>query len=139
MMQQQHSSLVSSEQLRRDKSWKTSQKLVVAGIAIGGAYILSCKSKENTDIAKQSTLLVFAGNATAGVATASFIRKRWRILCMNARVANTADAIEDWIFHWICLVNDSGSDTGLLAPRKVSFSASRNLIFPDFFIAHFSN
>lgn len=31
---------------------------------------------------------------------------------MNARVANSAEAIEDWIFHWICLVHNNKNGGG---------------------------
>ena len=109
----------------RDTSWKKQNVLAMACVGIGGALFLN--SKSNRTDPDQFKLLKAIGKASAGVAVASFTRKRWRILCMNARVANSAAAIEDWIFHWICLVNNNGSDVGdhyrqLVAPRKVSLS-----------------
>ena len=44
---------------------------------------------------------------------------------MKERVANSADALEDWIFNWICLVNNNkgpadGAETKLLTHRKMN-------------------
>mmetsp|Transcript_11861 Transcript_11861/g.25276 ORF Transcript_11861/g.25276 Transcript_11861/m.25276 type:complete len:896 (-) Transcript_11861:106-2793(-) len=102
-----------------DSSWKKSHLLAMAGIAAGSIFFLTSKSKMTTH--DQMKFVKVTGKAAAGVATASFVRKRWRILCMNARVANSADALEDWIFHWICLGNSDGGYKRLLAPRKSIF------------------
>jgi acetyl esterase/lipase len=42
--------------------------------------------------------------------TAYYIRKRWRIFCINARIADTATVTENWIFNWICLVNNNNNN-----------------------------
>ena len=109
---------------KEDKSWKTSQILAVTGVAIGSAFFLS--SKHKTVDQEQSKLLKVAGKAATVAATATFLRKRWRILCMNARVESSADVIEDWIFDWICLSNNNRSGNAryqrLHAPKKVSVS-----------------
>jgi hypothetical protein len=109
---------------KEDKSWKKSQILAVTGVAIGSAFFLS--SKHKTIDQEQSKLLKVAGKAATVAATATFLRKRWRILCMNARVESSADVIEDWIFDWICLSNNNRSGNAryqrLHAPKKVSVS-----------------
>mmetsp|Transcript_25233 Transcript_25233/g.45408 ORF Transcript_25233/g.45408 Transcript_25233/m.45408 type:complete len:893 (-) Transcript_25233:190-2868(-) len=116
--EESESSQVLSE-LGKDRSWKRSQILAIAGITVGGAFFLTSKSKRTNH--EQIKVLKVAGKAVAGVATASFIRKRWRILCMHARVANSADVIEEWIFQWICLGNSDAGYKQLRAPRKSIF------------------
>ena len=95
------SSSSSSEQRR----WMTNHITTGVGLlSLGGAaavIILISKSK------RRNTSFKLVGNVTLGMATASCIRKRWRIFCINARIADTAAATEDWIFNWICLVNDN--------------------------------
>ncbi|KAL7533309.1 hypothetical protein ACHAXR_005165 [Thalassiosira sp. AJA248-18] len=123
----------SSVEIEQDKSWRRSQLLAITGVAIGGAFCLVSNSNNKTRNDEQFRLLQVTGKAVVGLATASFIRKRWRILTMNARVANSADAIEDWIFHWICLGNSNGSGSDarynqLLAPRKSVFWYSNGSI-----------
>lgn len=102
-------------------SWKTHQ-LVAFTIGIGGVALLSRRSNDREG---QMQILKTTGKVAAAVTAASFIRKRWRILCINARVSNSAEAVEDWIFHWICLVNNKNdpsdvSGTKLLTHRKVN-------------------
>lgn len=104
-------------------SWKTHQ-LVAITIGIGGGAALLSPRRSN-DRKDQIYILKTTGKVVAAMATASIVRKRWRILCMNARVANSADALEDWIFHWIVLVNKKGpSDdaigTKLMTHRKLN-------------------
>ena len=53
---------------------------------------------------------------------------------MNARIANSAAATEDWILQWICLVNNNGSemDAGykqFISPRKVSLYLLWTMLF----------
>jgi len=110
---------------RNDQSWRRTQFLAVSGIAIGGVYFLTSRTRSRE--LEQAKVVKVAGKVAIGAATASFIRKRWRILTMNARLANSEAAVEDWIFHWVCLVNKNGADVDsgyrqLLAPRKVSAS-----------------
>lgn len=116
-----------SSDIERDSSWRKSKLLILASIALGGSYFLTTKSSKETTNQEQYKLVAIASKAAVGVTTASFIRKRWRILTMNARVADSAEAIETWIFGWICLVNNNKeprkNDIGighkkLLAPRK---------------------
>lgn len=107
-------------EVEESESWKRQRALLaLAGIAAGGATIvLSSRSKRSSR--EQVQIAKVAGKAVVGVSAASFVRKRWRILTMNARVANSADAIEEWIFGWICLGNSDSGYKQLLAPRKVS-------------------
>jgi hypothetical protein len=116
---------------RAKTSWKKSQLLALAGVTAGGALMLTLKSKRTFD--EQHKILNLAGRAAVGAATASYIRRRWRILCIDARVADSAAATEDWILNWICLVNNNGSgiDAGykkLLMPRKVGLSTCLNYL-----------
>ena len=99
----------------------SSGRLVAVGVTIGSVFVLSSRLRAHH---VQSDLLPLAGKASAGMATASLIRRQWRILCMNARVANSAAATEEWILQWICLVNNNGTgmDAGyknFISPRKV--------------------
>ncbi|KAL9181884.1 hypothetical protein ACHAXT_012227 [Thalassiosira profunda] len=101
----------------RGQSKRASKALAVTGVVVGGALLVSSQSKR--DRLEQVKLLQNASKIAAGVATASFVRNRWRTLCMNARVANSADALEDWIFGWICLGNnDQSGYKQHLVPRK---------------------
>ncbi len=95
--------------------------MAVVGVTIGSAFVLTSRLRTNH---VQFDFLPLAGKASAGMATALLIRRQWRIICMNARVANSAAATEDWILQWICLVNNNGSemDAGykqFISPRKV--------------------
>lgn len=99
-----------------------SVRMVAVGVTIGSAVALLSRLRANH---VHLDLLPLAGKASAGMATAALIRRQWRILCMNARIANSAAATEDWILQWICLVNNNGSemDAGykqFISPRKVS-------------------
>lgn len=100
--------------------WKKSQIFAISSIGIGATFYFATRSKSTIGNAERIKLLKTTGKVAAGALAASFIRKRWRILCMNARVTNTSAAIEDWIFHWICLAHDSKSDYGHKQSRKVS-------------------
>ena len=96
-------SLSSCEQRR----WMTNHITTGVGLlSLGGAaaIILILKSKQ------RNTSFKLVGNITLGMATASYIRKRWRIFCINARIADTAAVTEDWIFNWICLVNNNNNN-----------------------------
>jgi acetyl esterase/lipase len=115
------SALVSRSNQTNGTSWKT-HHLVAITIGVGGVALLSRRSNDREG---QIQVLKTTGKVAAAMTTASFIRKRWRILCMNARVANSAEALEDWIFHWICLVNNKkgpadGAGTKLLTHRKMN-------------------
>ena len=102
------------------RAWKV---LVTTGVVVGGALLISFQSKR--DRQEQVKLLQNASKIAVGVATASYVRNRWRTLCMNARVANSADALEDWIFGWICLGNnDQSGYKQPLVPRKVRLHTS---------------
>lgn len=115
------STLASRSNQTNNTSWKTHQ-LVAITIGVGGVALLSRRSNDREG---QIQLLKTTGKIAAAMTTASFIRKRWRILCMNARVTNSAEALEDWIFNWICLVNNKkgpadGAGTKLLTHRKMN-------------------
>ena len=89
------------------------------------------KSKRDTRDERYD-ILMLSGRVALGAATASYIRRRWRIICIDARVADSAAATEDWIFDWLCLVNNNVSELDaryashkqLLSPRKVGASYS---------------
>jgi hypothetical protein len=115
----------------RPPRWKKSRILALAGVAAGGALALMLKSKRDTRDERYD-ILMLSGRVALGAATASYIRRRWRIICIDARVADSAAATEDWIFDWLCLVNNNGSELDaryashkqLLSPRKVGASCS---------------
>ena len=105
-------------------SWKTHQ-LVAITIGVGGVAMLSRRLNDRDDREGQIQVLKTTGKVAAAMTTASFIRKRWRILCMNARVTDSAEALEDWIFNWICLVNNNkspadGAGKKLMTHRKMN-------------------
>ena len=102
--------------------------VLAAGITFGGSYLLtssSSKQRETTTNQEHVKLLTTVGKAAATVVTASFIRKRWRILTMNARVANSSCAIEEWIFGWIVLVNNNKHSTDDTVGYKQQLNAPR--------------
>jgi len=107
----------------KDKSsWTKSSMLALAGVTAGGALMLTLKSRKACN--EQYKILKLAGRGAVGAATASYIRRRWRIFCIDARIADSGAKTEDWILNWICLVNNNGSevDAGykqLVLPRKV--------------------
>ena len=41
---------------------------------------------------------------------------------MNAKVSNSAEATQDWIFSWICLVNENSAVTDKQLPMPVKVS-----------------
>lgn len=117
-----------------DRSIGRLRLLTFAFLGIGATFYMTTTSKtkdERIQLAKS------AGKMTLGVATASLVRKRWRILTMNARLANSGDAIEDWIMQWICLIHgNNGSEERQLHARrkvrvvhKVSLHNSQELMF----------
>mmetsp|Transcript_4026 Transcript_4026/g.6123 ORF Transcript_4026/g.6123 Transcript_4026/m.6123 type:complete len:939 (-) Transcript_4026:504-3320(-) len=115
------STLPSRYNQTKSPSWKTHQ-LVAMTIGVGGVVLLSRRSSDKDG---QIQVLKTTGKVAAAMTTASFIRKRWRIICMKERVANSADALEDWIFNWICLVNNNkgpadGAGSKLLTHRKMN-------------------
>mmetsp|Transcript_15385 Transcript_15385/g.25179 ORF Transcript_15385/g.25179 Transcript_15385/m.25179 type:complete len:920 (-) Transcript_15385:1666-4425(-) len=102
-------------------SWKTHQ-LVALTIGVGGLALLSRRSNDREG---QMQVMKTTGKVAAALTAASYIRKRWRIICMKERVASSADALEDWIFKWICLVNNNkdpadGAGAKLLTHRKMN-------------------
>ena len=118
-----HSS--SSELGSRERSdWRRSKLLAVVTLSLGGTYYLTTSTKSNETSLHNSKFFAIASKSAAVIYSASYIRKRWRILTMNARIADSSYAIEEWIFSWICLVNtnkETSTDAGykqLIAPRK---------------------
>ena len=87
--------------------------IFAAGLA-GGALLLTSRNKPTIQLK-----LVSAGRALSCLAVMRVVRKRWRILCMNARIANSAEVAEDWILSWILLVNKTGSTDKFIPSRKV--------------------
>mmetsp|Transcript_19278 Transcript_19278/g.43477 ORF Transcript_19278/g.43477 Transcript_19278/m.43477 type:complete len:874 (-) Transcript_19278:1776-4397(-) len=87
--------------------------IFAAGLA-GGTLVLSSRNRRTTQVK-----LVSAGRTLSCLAVISFVRKRWRIICMNARIANSAEVAEDWILSWILLVNKTGSTDKFIPSRKV--------------------
>ena len=57
--------------------------------------ILAVSNSKQTTHTEQFKVLKVAGKVAMGAMSASFLHKEWRILCMNARVANSVDAIEE--------------------------------------------
>ena len=112
----------SQDMVQSLSSWKKSNMLALAGVTAAGTLMLTLKSRGACD--EQYNILKLAGRAAVGAATASYIRRRWRIFCIDARIADSGAKTEDWILNWICLVNNNGSevDAGykqLVLPRKV--------------------
>ena len=90
--------------------------IVFAAGLVGGTLLLSSRNRPTTQVK-----LVSAGRTFGCLAVITLVRKRWRILCMNARIANSAEVAEDWILSWILLVNKTaGSSSDKFIPsRKV--------------------
>ena len=104
-----------------NSSWRT-RPLLALTIGVGGIAMLTRRSDDREG---QLQVLKTTGKVAATMTVASFIRKRWRIICMKERIANSADALEDWIFKWICLVNDNkgpanGAGAKLLTHRRLN-------------------
>ena len=101
--------------------WRTSRMLTIC-LGLGLTYYSSSERIKEMTVSERIQLMKSAGKISVGFFMARSIRNRWRILCMNARVSNSAEAIQDWIFSWICLVNENsaGTDKQLFMPEKVS-------------------
>lgn len=101
--------------------WRKSTILTVT-LGLGVTYCYSTGKIKESTTSERIQMLKSAGKISAGLYAARFIRKRWRTFCMNARVSNSAESIQDWIFSWICLVNENtaASDRQLFMPEKVS-------------------
>ncbi|KAL7468263.1 hypothetical protein ACHAXS_008497 [Conticribra weissflogii] len=82
-----------------------------AGVGFGISSFLSIQSRSKNS-GDTLQFLKSAGKVTTIALASKFIRKRWRILCMNARLADSAESIEDWVFDWICLVHDEKHGLG---------------------------
>lgn len=82
-----------------------------AGVGLSISWYLATQSRpKNSENRLQ--FLKSAGKVTIIALASTQIRKKWRVLCMNARLADSAGSIEDWIFHWICLVHDEKHGSG---------------------------
>ena len=99
---------------------RTSRMLTVS-LGLGLTYYYSGDRIKEMTTSERIQLIKSAGKISAGIFMARSIRKRWRTFCMNARVSNSAEAIQDWIFSWICLVNENSAvtDKQLFMPEKV--------------------
>jgi hypothetical protein len=94
-------------------------------LGLGVTYYSSTGNRvRNMTTSERMQLLKSAGKFTAGLFTIRFARSWWRQFCMNARVSNSSEAVQDWIFQWICLVNENAgasTDRQLFVPEKVSW------------------
>mmetsp|Transcript_9798 Transcript_9798/g.20592 ORF Transcript_9798/g.20592 Transcript_9798/m.20592 type:complete len:933 (+) Transcript_9798:119-2917(+) len=85
--------------------WTWISLFAFAGVGFGISSYLTIQSRpKNSEDRLQ--FLKSAGKVTMVALASKLIRKRWRIMCMNARLADSAGTIEDWVFRWICLVHD---------------------------------
>lgn len=99
--------------------WRKSTMLTVT-LGMGAIYYSKDKIKDATT-AQRIQMLKSVGKMTVGLVAAKFVRLRWRTMCTNARVSDSAESIQDWIFSWICLVNENsaGADRQMFMPEKV--------------------
>lgn len=106
------------------KSWKMSRFFAIS-LGLGVTYYSSTGNRvRNMTTSERMQLLKSAGKFTAGLFTIRFVRSWWRQFCLNARVSNSSEAVQDWIFQWICLVNENAgasTDRQLFVPEKVSW------------------
>ena len=112
---------------RRRETLKRSSMVLLVTLGIGGACFASSKYRTEVDYGR---LLRVSGKATTAAAVTSFVRRRCRLLFMQARLAHSADAVEDWIFNWICLVNDNGpGNAGVQDGRLFTSRKSRQTVW----------
>ena len=107
--------------MTEDKRLKRSTILSVS-LGLGITYYYFAGRFRDMTTLERILMIKSAGKVSVGLFVARSIRSRWRSLCMNSRVSNSAEAIQDWIFNWICLVNENtaGVDKQLFMPEKVS-------------------
>ena len=113
-----------------DKRWKKSTILTVS-LGLGITYYYSAGRFRDMTTFERIQVIKSAGRVSVGLLVARSIRSRWRTLCMNSRVSNSAEAIQDWIFSWICVVNENtaGVDKQLFMPEKVSRALCVNVAY----------
>ncbi|KAL7518024.1 hypothetical protein ACHAWX_002890 [Stephanocyclus meneghinianus] len=102
------------------KPWKKSVFAVTIGLGIGFYYSAGFKAR-NTTTSERVQVLTSGGKMTTGLVAMTVIRRRWRTFCMNARVSDSAEAIQHWIIQWICLVNgnsERNADRQFFMPEK---------------------
>ncbi|KAL3791744.1 hypothetical protein HJC23_007511 [Cyclotella cryptica] len=102
------------------KSWTKSVFVVALGLGVA-CYCSTNAKTRTTTTSERVQVLKSGGKVTSGLVAMAFIRRRWRTLCTNARVSDSAEAIRHWIFQWICLVNENSvvnTDHQLFMPEK---------------------
>ena len=94
-------------------SWRRPNAVVLGLLAgLGAGIFVSRREKaQKSDFDQQRKILSTAAKVTGGVVAASYVRRGWRILGINARLTHTSTALEDWQHQWV-LVTSIGSGAG---------------------------
>lgn len=94
-------------------SWRRPNAVVLGLLAgLGAGIVVSRREKaQQSDFGQQRRILSTAAKVTGGVVAASYVRRGWRILGINARLTHTTTALEDWQHQWV-LVTSIGSGAG---------------------------
>eukprot|EP00978_Attheya_sp_CCMP212_P024578 scaffold77469_cov50-Attheya_sp.AAC.3 len=99
--------LYKCKQTRMDKR-KSGRKLKIVGVslaAIGTALWVGKTVKTKQDGIEAART---AGKAIIVTSSAILIRRGWMIICMNARLANSSAAIEEWRHQWLVFKSSGG-------------------------------
>jgi hypothetical protein len=99
--------LYKCKQTRVDKR-NSGRKLKIVGVslaAMGTAFWVGKTVKTKQDGIEAART---AGKAIIVTTSAMLIRRGWMIICMNARLANSSAAIEEWRHQWLVFKSSGG-------------------------------
>jgi hypothetical protein len=102
-----------AEEHHISSSWRRPNAVVLGLLAgLGAGIFVSRREKvQQSDFDQQRKILSTAAKVTGGFVAASYVRRGWRILGINARLTHTTTALEDWQHQWV-LVTSIGDGVG---------------------------
>lgn len=115
-------------------SWRRPNAVVLGLIAgLGAGVIVSRREKAQSkdDYDQQRRILATVAKVTGGIVAASYVRRGWRVLGINARLTHTTTALEDWQHQWVLVQSIGNSPTGLAGEGKeggITTGDSRQLL-----------
>lgn len=112
---------VTSEEIQEahSLSWRRPSVIVLGLVTgLGAGLVLTREPKSKDDYDQERRLLATTAKVTGAVIAASYVRRGWRILGINARITHTTTALEDWQHQWVLVQSIGNSPTGLAKEGK---------------------
>jgi len=107
---------VTSEEIQEahSLSWRRPSVIVLGLVTgLGAGLVLTRDPRSKDDYDQERRLLATTAKVTGAVVAASYVRRGWRILGINARITHTTTALEDWQHQWVLVQSIGNSPTGL--------------------------